>query len=243
MAFPTPNSTHQQNAKQGKIPAAPEPANPSQTTGSPLAPQPKGSDNRSEQAYSTSARPTYDYPSPCGAMNAKPRSQIVPVDLDNVSSILVQKLAILLAAREYGDGVFQTKNRYIEIHFGRRHLHIPIRPGIENEVIPAPAAQLQEGTFAQEVGRDFSPSQAQRDILAFLAGGKRIGYSDLKLEIGRWFVDRTKKDGTGQVVRVWGGNQELVAMGLLEQDEDRKFVLTELGELAARELKDDSAVE
>lgn len=193
----------------------------------------QGGDNQNRQTYSTHTLANVQIPLPCGAPVTSRPPHVVLVDLDNFTAIVLQKLALAYAAREYGQAATCTEKRFIDLRFGDLKMRIPIRP--EADSIPFPPAGLPIGPLSSEVGCKLTFSTAQLKILDLLKDGKSLTYSELKEAVGRNFVDRVKKNGEGNVVRRWGGHTELIQAGMVDKS-NGKFRLTEMGEAAAAEF-------
>lgn len=222
MAFPTPNDSHSAPQKQGK---ASELANSSQSRHD-IENTPGVADNRR-------TRPSSNHPSTVAPMSSR---QLI-VDLDHFSSLILQKLAVLQAAREFGEAVAYFEIRFLEVHFGPHKIHIPIRPGIETLPIPpaAGAVQLPAPPPAAEPPPGFQPSVAQCRIFEALRGGQRKSYAELREQAGRWFIDRVVTAEDGHETRR-SGHKELMRLGLLDRDDQGAFFLTAAGEHAAIEF-------
>lgn len=233
MAFPTGQDKHGRQPKQEKIASVPV----DDRTESQIGGDQVEADNRGQQTQNPNPRPTSNHPSLCGTMNppSRPR-QVVEIDLENLQPAVLQKLLLLWAARAFGDEVFHAEDRYYEVHFGKHHIHIPIRPGVEHLPFPAAEAQLAgTGPLTREAATAFRPSKAQRKILAFLKGGKRLGYTDLEEHVGRYWTDRVDRSCAPE--RRFGGYQEMMQLGLLDQDgAGGLYFLSEVGEAAAEEF-------
>lgn len=169
-------------------------------------------------------------------MSAQPRPRhVVQIDLENPQHVLLQKLILLEAARHLGDVVYHLEGRHFTVHIGPHQLDLPIRPGVEHLAI-SPADEMQlappSGLLSREAASNFRPTADQKKTMACLKGGKRLGYTELEQEVGRWFGGRDTKNGDRR-----GGYQQLMELAILDQDQESGlYFLTEIGEAAADEF-------